>query len=254
MTRRVRLGVAAERLGAARKARSARATPIGTLRPSIVLYDEPHPLGDDIGQLQTYDLSRQPDVLLIMGTSLKVHGLKRLVKDFAKAVHTPTTNGKRGTVIFVNATPPSKEWEGVIDVHVHGESDKWVAKVEEDWKRMRPQDWETQTLLDGEVAVLAGPSKATQKPKSRFALSFSKGGLTKQQYWANPIRTSLLHLIPLPSDPLDPYPIRPHRQFPNSPIWLYNPLRDPTHRRKTAHRHLCRLASAQRAPSRVGFP
>jgi NAD-dependent histone deacetylase SIR2 len=141
--------------------RSARATSVGTLRPSIVLYDEQHPLGDDIGDLQTYDLSRNPDLLLIMGTSLKVHGLKRVVKEFAKTVHAR----KDGLVVFVNATPPSKEWEGIIDVHIHGQTDVWAEKVEEDWKRLRPADWEIQTRLDGEVAVTAGTIKKEAKPK-----------------------------------------------------------------------------------------
>ncbi|WVQ72472.1 hypothetical protein IAR50_002025 [Cryptococcus sp. DSM 104548] len=128
--------------------RSARATAVGTLRPSIVLYDEPHPLGDDIGSLAAYDAARSPDVLLIMGTSLKVHGLKRLVKEFAKAVH----GGKKpGMVVFVNATAPSKEWEGIIDVHIEGETDMWVEKVEEDWRSVRPGDWMSQTLLDKEI-------------------------------------------------------------------------------------------------------
>ena len=139
--------------GSSRLERSARPLPIGTLRPSIVLYDEPHPLGEDIGNLQAYDLSRSPDLLLIMGTSLKVHGLKKVVKAFAKAVH-----ARKGTVVFVNATPPSKEWEGVIDVHVQGETDVWVERVEEEWRRLRPQDWETQTKLDGEVVVKVSAS------------------------------------------------------------------------------------------------
>jgi len=41
------------------------------------------PLGDDIGTLQAFDVSRKLDMLIIMGTSLKVHGLRKLVKDFA---------------------------------------------------------------------------------------------------------------------------------------------------------------------------
>jgi NAD-dependent histone deacetylase SIR2 len=143
-----------------RVARSARALPVGKLRPAIVLYDEPHPLGDQIGDLQLYDMSRKPDVLLIMGTSLKVHGLRRSVKEFAKAVH-----ANKGLVVFVNATAPSKEWEGIIDVHVHGETDRWVDKVEEEWRRVRPGDWETQTLLDGGI-VAVGPGK-NGKPKGK---------------------------------------------------------------------------------------
>lgn len=148
--------------------RSARATTVGTLRPAIVLYDEPHPLGDDIGELQGFDLSRGPDMLLIMGTSLKVHGLKRLVKDFAKAVHTPTgAAGKKGIVVFVNATPPGKEWEGIIDVHVHGTTDRWVEKVEEEWRRIKPGDWEVQTRLDGEMAQVKGVKEVVQVPKAK---------------------------------------------------------------------------------------
>jgi len=150
--------------GESRILRAARALPVGTLRPAIVLYDEPHPHGDAIGDLQSYDLSRSPDLLLIMGTSLKVHGLKRLVKEFAKAVH-----AKKGSVIFVNATSPSREWEGVIDVHVHGETDRWVEMVEEEWRRFRPQDWETQTLLDGDVisTIAKGKAKAKGQLKCR---------------------------------------------------------------------------------------
>ncbi|WVR06964.1 hypothetical protein IAU60_004000 [Kwoniella sp. DSM 27419] len=143
--------------------RAARALPVGTLRPAIVLYDEPHPLGDDIGALTTYDLGRQPDLLLIMGTSLKVHGLKRLVKEFAKSVHAGT---KRGLVVFVNATPPAKEWDDVIDYHVQGETDRWVERVEEEWRRVKPADWETQTRLDGEIVPVARPRAIKAKGKA----------------------------------------------------------------------------------------
>nr|ODN88202.1 hypothetical protein L203_02810 [Cryptococcus depauperatus CBS 7841] len=154
--------------------RAARATTIGTLRPSIVLYDEPHPHGDDIGLLTAYDCSRQPDLLLIMGTSLKVHGLKRLVKDLAKAVH---SGNKKGLVVFVNATPPSKEWEGIIDVHIEGQTDTWVEKVEEEWRRVKPGDWQVQTTLDGEVIPVVkmakpkGKCKATANKNASFLCS-----------------------------------------------------------------------------------
>lgn len=126
-----------------------------------MLYDEPHPLGDDIGLLQSHDVARTPDVLIIMGTSLKVTGLKALVKDFAKAVHAAK---KPGMVVFVNATRPGKEWEGVIDVHVQGETDAWVEKVEEVWKRVKPADWEVQTKLD--LGVL-GPGSAVKEGKGK---------------------------------------------------------------------------------------
>ncbi|CAK5280299.1 unnamed protein product [Mycena citricolor] len=147
----------------ARAARSARTIKVGQLRPAIVLYDEPHPLGDEIGIIQTADLSRKPDMLIIMGTSLKVHGLKKLVKEFAKTVHGSSTpeNGKKwaGKVVFVNRTPPSSEWAGIIDYHVAGDTDTWVERVVEDWKKSRPADWEVQQTLvagDGDTSMSNG--------------------------------------------------------------------------------------------------
>ncbi|RPD55876.1 DHS-like NAD/FAD-binding domain-containing protein [Lentinus tigrinus ALCF2SS1-6] len=145
----------------ARVARSARALKVGTLRPAIVLYDEPHPLGDDIGTIQTADIARKPDMLIIMGTSLKVHGFKKLVKDFARTVHecAPSCSASGGSplkknaksfagkVIFVNKTAPGSEWDGIIDYHVVGETDRWCEKVIEDWKKARPSDWEVQKTL-----------------------------------------------------------------------------------------------------------
>ncbi|KAK7695342.1 hypothetical protein QCA50_002533 [Cerrena zonata] len=155
----------------ARVARSARPIKVGTLRPAIVLYDEPHPLGDDIGCIQTSDLTRKPDMLIIMGTSLKVHGFKKLVKEFSKTVHDSAPSSASvassssnpikskpklhaGKVIFVNKTPPGSEWDGIIDFHVVGETDKWCERVLEDWKKVKPSDWEVQKTLDKDLKVV----------------------------------------------------------------------------------------------------
>ncbi|THH19042.1 hypothetical protein EW146_g2049 [Bondarzewia mesenterica] len=169
----------------ARLARSARPLKVGTLRPAIVLYDEAHPLGDDIGAIQTADIARKPDLLIIMGTSLKVHGFKKLVKDFAKAVHAnaPTaadrTSAKSvartlaGKVIFVNKTAPGSEWNGIIDYHVDGETDAWVERVVDDWKKARPVDWETQKTL---VATAKEGSGAWKVVKEVVAATKGKKG------------------------------------------------------------------------------
>ncbi|KAJ7446437.1 DHS-like NAD/FAD-binding domain-containing protein [Mycena galericulata] len=156
----------------ARIARSARTIKVGSLRPAIVLYDEPHPLGDDIGTIQSADLARKPDMLIIMGTSLKVHGLKKLVKEFAKTVHSAApsspSNAKKwsGKVVFVNRTPPAAEWAGIIDYHI---------VVIEDWKKMRPSDWEVQQTLvatgdvsmNGNFKVVGQYQKQSPKYKPR---------------------------------------------------------------------------------------
>lgn len=119
-----------------RVAQGKRKVATGTLRPDIVLYNENHPFGDAIGKIQSSDLSRSPDVLLVMGTSLKVHGLRLLVRKAAKIVH----ENKKGCVILVNKTPVvGKEWAGVFDYFVEGETDGWCSIVENAIRQVKVQ-------------------------------------------------------------------------------------------------------------------
>jgi NAD-dependent SIR2 family protein deacetylase len=116
-----------------RKGRGRRSLAVGRLRPDIVLYGEEHPAANLISPLVTHDLKLGPDVLLIMGTSLKVHGLKILVREFAKAVH-----DRGGKVVFVNRTkPPESTWGDVIDYWVAWNCDTWVS----DLKKRRADIW-----------------------------------------------------------------------------------------------------------------
>jgi NAD-dependent histone deacetylase SIR2 len=116
----------------------------------------------------------------VLGTSLKVHGLKRLVKELAKSVHSlPVTaarpHGGRGRVVFVNKTPPQgAEWKGVFDYWVKGECDEWVKRVEDEWRKVKKSDWETQTTLDGAKIVKAAKSVVAGKPKAA-PISKAKG-------------------------------------------------------------------------------
>ena len=107
---------------AVRRAAGKRGSAIGTLRPNIVLYGENNPMETEIGAMLSHDLRFGPDLLLIMGTSLKVHGLKTIIKEMAKAVHAK----KNGKVIFVNLSEPSKSaWKDVIDYWVEMDCDEW---------------------------------------------------------------------------------------------------------------------------------
>jgi len=72
----------------ARTVKGFPATSIGPLRPDILLYDEQNrtlPWADMVSAIVRPDVLLRLDILLIMGTSLGTHGVKRLVKDFAKA-------------------------------------------------------------------------------------------------------------------------------------------------------------------------
>lgn len=118
---------------AARQEKGKRALGIGKLRPDIVLYGEEHPQSDLISPIVQHDLAAGPDLLLVLGTSLRVHGLKVMVKEFAKAVHK-----KGGKVVFINFTKPSESaWGDVLDYWIEWDCDAWV----EDLKTRKPLLW-----------------------------------------------------------------------------------------------------------------
>ena len=62
----------------------------------------------------------------------------------------------------MNKTAPASEWEGIIDYHVEGETDEWVTRVLDDWKKLRPSDWEIQTKLIATGNENGGPFKVTK--------------------------------------------------------------------------------------------
>ncbi|KAK2064017.1 DHS-like NAD/FAD-binding domain-containing protein [Colletotrichum caudatum] len=112
---------------AARQERGKRALGVGKLRPDIVLYGEEHPSAHLISPIITHDLGLSPDLLLILGTSLRVHGLKVLVREFAKTIHS-----RGGRVVFVNYTkPPESSWGEIIDYWVQWDCDAWVSNLKE---------------------------------------------------------------------------------------------------------------------------
>ncbi|TFB02665.1 Tripeptidyl-peptidase sed2 [Trichoderma ghanense] len=122
----------------ARQERGKRALGVGKLRPDIVLYGEEHPSAHLISPIVTHDLGLYPDMLLILGTSLRVHGLKVLVREFAKTVHS-----RGGRVVFVNFTkPPESSWGDIIDYWIQWDCDAWVtdlqARIPKLWQDPEP--------------------------------------------------------------------------------------------------------------------
>ncbi|KAH7016015.1 DHS-like NAD/FAD-binding domain-containing protein [Microdochium trichocladiopsis] len=93
----------------------------GALLPDIRLYNEVHPEGDSIAEAVRYDLEQQPDVLLIMGTSLSVPGVRELVRVMGSAVR-----ASGGRTVLVNRKPPPIAFQGLIDEWVAMDCDEWV--------------------------------------------------------------------------------------------------------------------------------
>jgi hypothetical protein len=229
----------------ARVARSARALKIGTLRPAIVLYDEPHPLGDEIGQIQAADVRKGPDLLIVMGTSLKVHGLKKLVKEFAKVTRARKGPKTPGIVIFVNKTPPGSEWDGVIDYHVEGDTDSWTEKVIADWKKHKPTDWEHQTTL---VEGLS-PFRISNGVLGGKFLMISPGGVALTS--GSAIKSHKENIAPKPmmepSSPLSTPPSSPPKR--RGSMSHYSDLESsPSKRRGVAAQVISRMSDEERKP------
>lgn len=113
---------------------------IGILRPGIVLYGENHPQSDILTQGLNIDIRSKPDLLIIMGTSLKVDGVKKLVKGLATSIHE-----KGGKVLFINKTPvSSSQWESHIDYQILCDCDDFVKIL----KQEIPDLFLTQEQLD----------------------------------------------------------------------------------------------------------
>ena len=150
-----------------REAKGKRGTSIGLLRPNIVLYGEEHPSNHLLAPFVSYDVNSNPEVLLIMGTSLKVFGLQKIVKDFAKQIHSRKTGN--GKVIFVNRTKPAESvWEDVIDQYVAMDCDDWVSDL-----RVRREDlWLRQGELD--LKVTKRTTKRKRKESGTSDLSIKK--------------------------------------------------------------------------------
>ncbi|ODV97921.1 hypothetical protein PACTADRAFT_23222, partial [Pachysolen tannophilus NRRL Y-2460] len=91
-----------EEMETVRKVVGKRSVGCGNLRPRIVLYNEFHPDGEIIGSISSKDLLRKPDSLIIVGTTLKIPGVRRLVKELTRVVHY-----NKGCVIWINIEEPS---------------------------------------------------------------------------------------------------------------------------------------------------
>jgi NAD-dependent SIR2 family protein deacetylase len=115
-----------ELIQSVREAGGLRRRSIGILRPDIVLYNEPHPRGDWVASIFETDLKRRPDLLLIIGTSLRIPGCKHFIKRASKSVR-----AQKGKVIFINNLPPTspKEWIDIFDAHLMGDCDDIVQKI-----------------------------------------------------------------------------------------------------------------------------
>ncbi|KAL7273204.1 hypothetical protein RUND412_003961 [Rhizina undulata] len=120
---------------------------VGKMRPRIVLYNEFNPDAEAIGAVTKADLKSRPDCLIVVGTSLKVPGVRRIVREMCGVVQ----DYRGGMTVWINEEEPplGKEFEGAFDLVVKGDCEK-VAKLADfpRWDGSTPPPEESGTESD----------------------------------------------------------------------------------------------------------
>lgn len=94
---------------------------IGRLRPRMVLYNEYNPDEEAIGNVSSADLRGRPDAVIVIGTSLKIPGVRRLVRELCQA-----TRSKRGGFtawINIDSEPQHNDFKDCWDMVVRAKAD-----------------------------------------------------------------------------------------------------------------------------------
>lgn len=94
---------------------------IGRLRPRMVLYNEHNPDDEAIGKVASEDLRKRPDAVIVVGTTLKIPGVQRIVREMCSTVR----NRKDGMAIWINNDPPPSgpQYSDCWDIIVRGKAD-----------------------------------------------------------------------------------------------------------------------------------
>ncbi|ESZ94033.1 hypothetical protein SBOR_5611 [Sclerotinia borealis F-4128] len=100
---------------------------IGRMRPRMVLYNEYNPDEEAIGAVSAADLKKVADAVIVVGTSLKIPGIRRLVKEMCST----TRDRKNGFTAWINldGEPGGPEFKDCWDLIVRGECDEVARHV-----------------------------------------------------------------------------------------------------------------------------
>jgi NAD-dependent SIR2 family protein deacetylase len=154
-----------------RSALSERSRKTGYLRASVVLYGEEHPQGELIGSAVERDLKGsgkkgekegKVDLLLVAGTSLSIPGVKRIVKEMARALQSQSRGNLPKVIMLNREMPKGKEWEGVFDTFIAGDIQDFAALCSDPTFTQAPP---TPTTTPRKRKVSSTPKKvATNNP------------------------------------------------------------------------------------------
>ncbi|KAL9115486.1 MAG: hypothetical protein Q9227_000807 [Pyrenula ochraceoflavens] len=151
---------------------------IGKLRPRIVLYNEHNPDEEAIGAVVTSDLRSRPDAVIVVGTSLKIPGVRRIVREMCGV----TRSRKNGISVWINqdSIPFGKDFESCWDLVVKGDSDE-VARLAalKEWDDSSVETVDECTSSDIErVKKKQGPISVVVHSPSKKAVISESGIMT----------------------------------------------------------------------------
>lgn len=113
-----------------RKIAGKRPQGVGKLRSNIILYNEEHPESEGIGRVVESDILTNSDLLIICGTTLKIPGVKRIVKEFSKSIESKKKEtGEGGAIIWLGNEIPSQsivDYVEHIDLVILGDCQKFA--------------------------------------------------------------------------------------------------------------------------------
>ncbi|KAI9819837.1 MAG: hypothetical protein M1827_006406 [Pycnora praestabilis] len=151
---------------------------IGKLRPRMVLYNEHNPDDEAIGAVTRADLRSRPDAVIVVGTSLKVPGVRRIVREMCGVAR-----GRRdGITVWINNGPEplGKEFEKCWDLVVRGNSDevaqlaqmrKWDDNEIGEFNEYTQEELERVKREGGQVEVVVQTAKIKSLEKIQGVLT-----------------------------------------------------------------------------------
>jgi hypothetical protein len=91
----------------------------------VVLYHGPSPDAEAIGKVSQADLRSVPDIVIVVGTSLTIPGVKKLVRELCQV----TRSKKHGLTAWLNVDPPPQETNNLWNFIIRGKCDDFAAKL-----------------------------------------------------------------------------------------------------------------------------
>lgn len=218
---------------------------VGWLKPSVVLYGEPHPQAERVGEITRKDLmGPRPDLLLVVGTSLKVPGTKLLVRELAKVIRPPAKEKeedefaapsssaastssavggagkkklKKFHSVYLNFDfpTPAREWKDTFDVWARGDIQVLAREVveqklrEDNEKEKRRMEKEEREMKRGEKESLGASiveENIKGKGKGKVVGVTTSSTITKKKTSTTTVSRKVAQSRPIPKLKSKPLP------------------------------------------------